>query len=171
MQGVPPVSAAAVLTVAGVAMFVGRLASGVILDRYFAPRVTAGITLLSILGLALLVIETEGAMVYVAAALLGLGLGSEMDAAAYLTSRAFGQRSFGAIYGSMTLAYGLASAIGPATVGALLSSGVEPSLIFLVCLALLIPAFVLVLSLRPRSFPFGGVGEQHDGEKGAAHGG
>lgn len=155
IQGASATTAASILAVVGAAMFIGRLSSGVILDRCFAPRVTAAIAMLSMLALAGLAIEHRGAVLYVTAALLGLGLGSEMDAAAYLTSRAFGQRSFGAIYGGIALAYGIASAIGPAAIGMVLNAGVAPSVIFLTCLATLLPALFLVFTLRARDFPYG----------------
>ena len=153
-QGISPLSAASIMTVVGAAMFVGRLSAGLMLDRWFSPLVTAGFTLLPIVGLAALLIDPSPTTLYLAAVLLGLGLGSEMDAAAYIVSRAFGVRWFGTIYGVITLAYGLSSAIGPATAGAALSKGVSPGTIFAVGLALLVPTLLLLLSLRRRHLPF-----------------
>ena len=153
-QGIPPLSAASVMAVAGGAMFVGRLSAGLLLDRWFTPYVVAGFTLLPIAGLAALLVESTPTTLYLAAVLLGLGLGSEMDAAAYIVSRAFGVRWFGAIYGVITLAYGLSSAIGPATAGAALARGISPHTLFAIGLAALAPTLILVLSLRRRHLPF-----------------
>jgi hypothetical protein len=50
----------------------------------------AGVALLSLGGMA------TGAL---AVALIGLLLGAELDLLAYLSSRRFGQKAFGAIYG------------------------------------------------------------------------
>jgi predicted MFS family arabinose efflux permease len=153
-QGIPPLSAASVMAVVGAAMFVGRLSAGLMLDRWFSPFVTAGFTLLPIAGLAALLVDLSPTTLYLAAVFLGLGLGSEMDAAAYIVSRAFGVRWFGAIYGVITLGYGLSSAIGPATAGAALSSGVSPRTVFAIGLAMLVPALILLLGLRRRHLPF-----------------
>jgi OFA family oxalate/formate antiporter-like MFS transporter len=153
-QGIPPLSAASVMAVVGAAMFVGRLSAGLMLDRWFSPLVTAGFTLLPIAGLAALLVDLSPTTLYLAAVFLGLGLGSEMDAAAYIVSRAFGVRWFGAIYGVITLGYGLSSAIGPATAGAALSSGISPSTVFAIGLAMLVPALILLLGLRRRHLPF-----------------
>ncbi|HVR89838.1 MAG TPA: MFS transporter [Novosphingobium sp.] len=155
LQGISPVTAATVMAVAGGAMFVGRISAGLLLDRWFSPFVMAGFTLLPIMGLAVLLFELSPATLYFAAMLIGLGLGSEMDAAAYIVSRAFGVRRFGAIYGMIALAFGLASAAGPATTGAALSRGIPPSTLFAIGLAALVASLVLVLSLRRRHLPFG----------------
>ncbi|MDH7795149.1 MULTISPECIES: MFS transporter [unclassified Beijerinckia] len=152
--GVPPLSAASVMAVVGAAMFIGRLSAGLMLDRWFSPYVTAAFTLLPIAGLAALLVDLSPTTLYLAAVFLGLGLGSEMDAAAYIVSRAFGVRWFGAIYGVITLSYGLSSAIGPAMTGAALSSGISPHTVFAIGLAMLVPALLLLLSLRRRHLPF-----------------
>lgn len=153
-RGLPPMAAASILSVVGAAMFVGRLSVGAMLDRWFAPFVTAAIAVLPIVALILLIADADRTVLYVAAVLLGLGLGSEMDAAAYLGSRAFGVRCFGAIYGAITLAYGLSSAVGPAAVGAALTGGMSPGTVFLVCLAALVPVPIVLLSFRRRHLPF-----------------
>ena len=136
-------------------MLVGLLTAGVMLDCWSARLVTFGFTLLPVIALVVLLADNSRNTIYVAAALLGFGLGSEMDADAYLVSRAFGLRAFGALYGAIALAYGLSSAIGPAAVGAALSNGVPLSAIYLSCLAALAPALVLLLSLREKEFPYG----------------
>ena len=46
--------------------------------------------------------------------LMGLGFGSEIDLIAFLTSRYFGQRVFGEIYGYFFMIFGFGTAIGPA---------------------------------------------------------
>lgn len=155
LQGISPVTAATVMAVAGGAMFVGRISAGLLLDRWFSPFVMAGFTLLPILGLAVLLVELSPITLYFAAMLIGLGLGSEMDAAAYIVSRAFGIRRFGAIYGMIALAFGLASATGPASTGAALSRGISPETLFAIGLAALVASLGLVLSLRRRHLPFG----------------
>ena len=54
-----------------------------------------------------------------AAALLGLTVGGEIDVIAYLTTRQFGLRKYGTIYGSMTSAMNVGTATGALTAGAI----------------------------------------------------
>jgi hypothetical protein len=53
----------------------------------------------------------------VAAALLGLLIGAELDLMAYMVSRYFGLRAFGEIYSYVYAAYVLGSGIGPLLMG------------------------------------------------------
>lgn len=55
----------------------------------------------------------------IAAAVLGLTVGSEVDVIAYLAARHFGLKSFGALYGAMVMALSLGTAFGPLAAGAL----------------------------------------------------
>lgn len=147
--------AASIMVVVGIAMFAGRLSVGFLLDRYYSPYVTAGFSVLPIAGFALLLVDHgTGAFIFAAAA-IGAGLGSELNAAAYIASRAFGLRAFGGIYGAITLAYGLASAAGPALIGAALAKDAALEAVFVGAIALLVPAILLLLTIRPHSLPYG----------------
>ena len=86
--------------------------------------------------------------------MIGAGLGSELNAGAFMVSRAFGVRAFGAIYGLVTLAYGLSSAIGPALIGTALARSSSLNLIFGGALALLVPAILLLFTMRARHLPY-----------------
>lgn len=148
-DGIPTGMIASIVATAGLAMLVGRLAAGVLLDRWFAPRVTAVFILLPIVALALLLLVDRSQSTYfVAAILLGLGLGSELDAAPYIVSRAFGLQAFGAIYGAIALAYGLGAAIGPGAIGTALAINISTDTIFAVATASLVVALALILSMR-----------------------
>ena len=85
-------------------------------------------------------------------------LGAELDAAAYIVSRAFGVRAFGRIYGIIFLIYGLSSAAGPGIVGAALAQAVSIDTIFMVIIALLIAAIALLLTLKRSDLPFAAQG-------------
>ena len=154
-QAVPAQTAASIISVVGIAMFLGRVSVGFLLDRWFSPYVTAAFSLLPILGFALLLFDHSTICFFFAAALLGLGLGSELNAGAYMVSRGFGVRAFGAIYGLITLAYGLCSAAGPGLVGAAIASSFNINAIFVSAIALLVPAVFLLCSLRSLDLPYG----------------
>jgi MFS family permease len=106
-------------SVVGVAILVGRFVCGWLMDRLFAPRVGMLFYAFSAAGLVLLRAGHAGVSVFIAAFLLGLGMGAEVDMLAYLASRYFGLRSFGTIYGYVFAAFMVAGALGPLMMGAL----------------------------------------------------
>jgi MFS family permease len=101
----------------GGAVLLGRVGTGYLLDRLFAPRVAVAIFAAAALGFVLLLLGTIP-LAFAGAFLAGLALGAELDIIAYLTSRYFGLRAFGAIYSSLVAAFALAGALGPLVMGA-----------------------------------------------------
>ena len=101
----------------GAGAMTGRLLSGYLLDRFFAPRVAALIFGAVAFAMASLGIRGEIGFAFPAAFVVGLGLGAEGDIIAYLISRYFGLRSFGEIYGYAISAFVLTGALGPLLMG------------------------------------------------------
>jgi hypothetical protein len=101
----------------GAALLVGRVGTGYLLDRFFAPHLAAVSFGGAGAGIGLLWISTSAVTVLVGAFLVGLGLGAEVDIIAYLVSRYFGLRYFGQIYGVAFGAFLLAGALGPLVMG------------------------------------------------------
>ncbi|MGA7316513.1 MAG: MFS transporter [Silvibacterium sp.] len=101
----------------GAALLIGRVATGYLLDRFFAPRLAAVFFGGAALGIGLLWIGNSTATVLVGAFLVGMGLGAEVDIIAYLVGRYFGLRFFGEIYGLAFGAFLLAGALGPLVMG------------------------------------------------------
>jgi MFS family permease len=101
----------------GGAVLLGRVGTGYLLDRLFAPRVAAMFFTGASLGIFVLW-RGMTSLSFVGAFLVGLGLGAELDIIAYLTSRYFGLRAFGAIYSWLVAAFALAGALGPLVMGA-----------------------------------------------------
>jgi MFS family permease len=102
----------------GAGLLIGRAVSGYLIDRCFAPRVAALVFSSAAVGIALLRIDFSQGPAFAAAFLIGLGVGAEVDIMAYLTTRYFGLRSFGAIYGSIFTGFSLSSALGQYLMGA-----------------------------------------------------
>ncbi len=102
-RGFEPASAAKFQAVVGVAMLLGRISTGLALDRFSAPLVASVTFGVCGLGCALL-LQTEPALVVLATFAIGLAIGAELDLLAYFVSRYFGLEQFGQLYG---LAYGL----------------------------------------------------------------
>jgi MFS family permease len=112
-RGVAATSAALAISTMGAASFAGRLTTGWFLDRFSGARVSFVLLSIAALGTYLLASADSFPSGAFAAALIGLGMGGELDVTPYLLSRYYGLRSFSTLYG---LAYGsssLAGAIGP----------------------------------------------------------
>jgi MFS family permease len=112
-RGVSVVAATAALSVAGLAAIAGRVLSGFCLDRFFAPYVAAFFFLLPLLGLCLLGLHGGITISILAAVLLGLGSGAEVDIMSFLIIKYFGLRHYGSIYGTLLALFTLGSGSGP----------------------------------------------------------
>ena len=139
-HGIKTVAAALALSVMGAAGIVGRLSTGYLLDRYFAPRVSLALLLLSCVGLVVIT-HAHSAMAGIAGAgVLGFGMGSEADITPYLLARYCGVRSLSLLYGCSWTAYAIGGAIGPVLVGKVFESagGYEPGLMQLLAVPCLV---------------------------------
>jgi len=116
-RGVSPRNAALAASAMGGAVLLGRLITGMILDRFFAPRVSFILLLFAALGTFVLSGAQSTSAGAIGAGLIGLGMGGEADVTPYLLSRYFGLRSFSTLYGLTWTAYAIAGAIGPVIMG------------------------------------------------------
>lgn len=127
-RGFDSAAATTALSCVYIGGMMGYLSSGYLLDRFPTPKIVLPYFAAALCGVAILHSTTSAAMLVPGAILLGLGQGSEMQLAAYLTSRFFGLKAYGAIYGtfyssgnigiasgiiSMGIAHDLASGYGP----------------------------------------------------------
>ena len=112
--GHPALTAASIASLAGISTIVGRMVGGYLLDR-ISGNVVAGVSVAMPIASSLLLLLFPGSVEACAAAalILGLGLGAEFDAVAYLTTRHFGMRSFGVLFGVVGSTLGLAIGLGP----------------------------------------------------------
>lgn len=116
-RGVSAQSAALALSVMGASGILGRLTTGVLLDRYFASYIAAFMLGISGLGILALATATTTPLALTGTALMGYGLGSEADVVPYLIARYFGRKHFAALYGLTWTAYAVGGATGPIVVG------------------------------------------------------
>ena len=136
----------------GMATIVGRLSGGFLLDRTNGNIVGAASVGLSIIPALLLLFYPGSTMVAAAAVLiLGLTLGSELDAVAYLTTRHFGLKHFGGIFGTISGILALGTGLGPFFVSLTydLSKSYDNVLMAYIPLALLAAALFLSLGRYP----------------------
>jgi predicted MFS family arabinose efflux permease len=116
-RGVSANGAALSLSAMGGASLAGRLVTGWLIDRFFAPRVAFAMLAMAALGTLLLSDAHSLRMGVTAAVLIGLGMGSEADVTPYLLSRYFGLRSVSVLFGFTWTFYAAAGAIGPILMG------------------------------------------------------
>jgi MFS family permease len=158
-RGTPIQVAALATSLFGAGLLAGRAGSGYLLDRFFAPRVAAVIFGCAACGIGLLRIARSQELAFAAVFFIGLGLGAEVDIMAYLTTRYFGLRSFGAIYSVTFAGFGLAGGLGTYLMGAAFdTTGSYGSALALFCVATAIGA-VLMMRLGPYRYQiraFGG---------------
>jgi MFS family permease len=116
-RGVPAGEAARIASIIGIALIVGRVGAGYLLDYLFAPFVTVFFFIGPVIGILLLYSGASGSSAMFCAALIGLGVGAEVDLIAYLIARYFGLRAFGEIYGYLFGLFCLGTAFGPLLMG------------------------------------------------------
>lgn len=117
-RGAEPLAAAGVAALIGIFSIVGRLGTGLLLDRLPGNIIGAVAFLLPIAACSLLLLDgANPASQALAASIFGLTLGAEVDVIAYLASRHFGLKHFGVFYGAMVGALALGTAFGPLAAG------------------------------------------------------
>ncbi|AWI54497.1 MFS transporter [Aquabacterium olei] len=154
-RGVSPAQATSAISAAGLALIVGRLAAGWLLDRLHGPLVALVFFSLPLIGIGMLLFSTSPALGVPAAVLVGLGLGAEVDLIAFLQSRYLGLKAFGELYGYLFAIFMLGSGLGPFLMGQSfrLQQSYDPALwllsggLVLACLAM----------MRMGPYAFGGI--------------
>ena len=110
-RGLPLSDATTVMSCVFAGVVLGEFSSGFVVDRFNTPRVILPYFICGLIGVLTVHTASSLTILLPGALLMGLGLGGEVGQNAYLISRYFGLKAFGAIYG-MTFA---ASAVGNGT--------------------------------------------------------
>lgn len=116
-RGVSAQSAALTLSIMGATGILGRLTTGVLLDRFFAPYIAMLMLAIASVGTFAMATVHTSAVALIGTALIGYGLGSEADVVPYMVARYFGRKHFAALYGLTWTAYAVGGATGPIVVG------------------------------------------------------
>lgn len=111
-KGVSASDAAGLLSTLAIASLVGRIGTGFIVDRIFAPRVAAVICVVTIAGILALYVASDRWTIVAALVAIGLALGAETDIIGYILGRYCGLRHFGALFGVALAVFSLAPAVG-----------------------------------------------------------
>ena len=119
LHGFTPAQGATVMSVMALGILAGRIVTGALFDRFWAPAVLVPILLAPALACWLLMgTSTPLAQLMMAGVLLGFAAGAESDLIAFLAGRYFGMAHYGTIYGLLYMPFGLGSAVSPALYGA-----------------------------------------------------
>lgn len=159
-RGVPGQTAAMLGVWYSVAVVIGRLSSGVLLDRFWPPLVAS--VALGGPFVGLLIFLGAGAqlpLLFLAIAFIALAIGAETDILSFLAARYFGLRAFGAINGALGGIATLSIAVGGITAGVMFDRFGGYDRVFVAGAALSAFAAVAVLlsgGWRPTSSPAGG---------------
>jgi MFS family permease len=117
-SGAAPLAAAGIASLIGIFSIVGRLGTGLLLDKFPGHLVGAAAFMLPIITAVLLLFAGANPVCQaIAAAALGLTVGSEVDVVAFLAAKHFGLKNFGALYGALVMALSMGTAFGPLVAG------------------------------------------------------
>jgi len=144
-RGVSAAGAAWSVSIIGATGLIGRLLTGLFLDRFFGPRVSQIMLLMTVLGIVMLSVANSLTSGLIAAALIGFSMGSEGDITPYLLGRYFGLKRFSTLYALTWTTYAIGGATGPILVGRIFDSmgSYRPLTIQLLALPALIPCLLM----------------------------
>lgn len=133
--GIARATALSAATAFGAAMLIGRIGTGLLIDRLFAPYVAAALVTASTIAIAMLAHGLPGHFVLIAAFLVGLSAGSDGDLLSYLVARYFGMRSFATLSSLVFAIYLIGTSIFPWLTG-LLAEHYGYGIPMLICMVL-----------------------------------
>ena len=144
-RGVSAAGAAWSVAIIGATGLIGRLLTGLFLDRFFGPRVSQIMLLMTVLGIVLLSVADTLTAGLVAAGFIGFSMGSEGDITPYLLGRYFGLKRFSTLYALTWTTYAVGGATGPILVGRVFDAvgSYRPLTIQLLALPALIPCLLM----------------------------
>jgi predicted MFS family arabinose efflux permease len=153
-RGMPPASAASMLVGVGLSTLLGRLISGFLLDRVFAPRLAAAIFLVPLLGMVILWFGGASPVLSLVSAIcFGFGLGAEVDVIGFLVGRYFGLRRYGEIYGYVFAIFTIGSGVGPYLMGLSFDAAHSYGPALAGFCALLLASIIIISRLGPYRYP------------------
>jgi MFS family permease len=147
-RGFTPGHAARLFSIYGLFLILGRITSGWLLDRFWAPVIGAIFLAAACAGSILLQHGGQNiALLIPAVMLIALSSGAEFDLCAYLTGRYFGARNFASLYAIQYAFFGLGAGIAPALFGHIHDSQGSYGAALLLAAALFAGSAVAILGL------------------------
>jgi len=149
-QGLSRSTAVSLLSVVGISSVTARLGIGYIFDRFQHPAIGAlSLGAPALTATILLLFPPTFTSAMVAAASLGFCAGAEFDALIYLSSRFFGLKAFGALFGVVETAMFAGIALGPIIAGAAFDTTKSYDLFLIAAIPLSLTGSLVILLLGP----------------------
>jgi MFS family permease len=131
--GLPRVRAAELAGIMGMAVIIGRMGAGYLIDKLWAPGVAAVVQGLPVLSAIILMqAQPPEPLLMLAIFLIGCAAGAEFDLIAFLVSRYFGLRHYAKIYAVPYAAFAIGAGVAPAAFGFLYDSQGNYSLVMMI---------------------------------------
>lgn len=146
-RGFSAAEAAYSASTVGIGLLIGRIGTGILIDRIHAPFVACTFFFGGAIGLLLLRGAADYNTLLASTVLIGLAIGAEGDLISYLIRAYFGARFSGTLFGVAFSGYGFGAVVGPISLGAWFDrqGNYEVPLMAMPCLLLV--AGLLTLSL------------------------
>lgn len=142
-----PGDAAYLVALIGPAMIGGRIFSGWLMDRLFAPFVIAIALALPAMTILILIFSPTLGMITVGSILLGASTGALTGGIAYLVSRYFGLRHYASIFGVLIGIFGVSFGLLPVLTGHFYDVAGSYAPLFPVMMAATVPTALLLATL------------------------
>jgi MFS family permease len=140
------------LSVVAFCSAMGRIFGGFMLDRVQTPRIAVFFFGMVLAGVSILDVAS-GNLLYVGAAVLGFGVGVELDVLAYFVSRYFGIRNYSQIYGATASTAILSYGLGPMVLGLFYDALGNYNAAILAMQGLIVLSVLLLMLLGPYVYP------------------
>jgi MFS family permease len=147
--GIPMITAVTIYSVEGLAGMGGRLAFGLLGDRFGAKRVLVTGLLLQAFGALGYVFVQQLAEFYAVAALFGFIYAGTMPLYSVLVRENFPLRMLGTVIGGLSMAGGLGMATGPIAGGLIYDTFASYAWLYIGSWAVGLGAFFIILTFRP----------------------
>lgn len=146
-DGMAPATAASVMSAFGIAIIVGRIVVGFLVDRFWAPGVAFLSLCLPVVGCLIMLSNPGYFSASVAAALIGFAAGAELDLLSFLAARYFGLAHYAKIYSILYMSLAICSGTAPMLFARVFDVTASYDVSFYVATGLFVLGAVLVLFL------------------------
>ena len=148
--GIATSVAAAAASTIGITSTIGRVLEGLLLDRFKGPAIGAVSQLVPVLAcLLILFVPPSAGWAFAIALILGTAVGSEVNILAYLTSRYFGVRHYGVLFGIVYSMVIVGGGLGPLLAGTIFDRTGNYDLLAWAVIPLCVACALLILMLGP----------------------
>ncbi|MFK7914193.1 MAG: MFS transporter [Pseudomonadales bacterium] len=145
--GMTPANAASVMSAFGIAIIIGRIVVGYLVDRFWAPGVAFFALCMPVVGCLIMLSAPGWFSASVAAALIGFAAGAELDLMSFLAARYFGLAHYAKIYSILYMSLAVCSGTAPMLFARVYDVTASYDVSFYVASGLFVAGAVLVLFL------------------------